>query len=173
MNSWLLFLLPTERLIFLFLNSHREERRLHLHFLCVHRASGSCWPALTRDTNCSEACRRTDTERPRCLRVGLLHGGSRLSWCKKSIPWFSTLSLLSKGVEDEETERETVDEILKNTSLRKQNSYVQVSGCFFLACLVGSPVDKISFSKETWTRQHPNKSCNNLKLTKWNYKQVI
>lgn len=65
------------------------------------------------------------------MRVGLLHGGSQLSWCKKSIPWFSTLSLLSKGVEDEGTERETVDEILKNKSLRKQNSYVQVSGCFF------------------------------------------
>lgn len=32
---------------------------------------------------------------------------------------------LFDGVEDEETERETVDEILKNKSLREQNSYVQ------------------------------------------------
>lgn len=39
--------------------------------LCVPRASGSCWPALTRDTRCSEACRRTDMERPSCLKVRL------------------------------------------------------------------------------------------------------
>lgn len=43
--------------------------------------------------------------------------------------WLSTLSLISKGVEDEATEKETVNEILENESLREQNSYVQVRVC--------------------------------------------
>lgn len=55
--------------------------------LCVHRASGSCWPALMRDTKCSEACRRTAMERPSCSTVGVLHAGCQLSWCRKFIPW--------------------------------------------------------------------------------------